>query len=107
MLELGPESAAMHAGLADDLAHAGVDQVFAVGPLMGALADALPANMLAGRADTATDIEDRLAAALAPGDVIMIKGSNASRMGPLADRIKARFAPATAAAQPTQEQEDA
>ena len=97
----------MHAGLADDLTGVGIDQVYAVGPLMGALADALPANMLGARADTAADIEDRLAAALAPGDVIMVKGSNASRMGPLVERIKARFAPAMAAAKPTQEQENA
>ena len=45
--------------------------------------------------------------AIAPGDVIMVKGSNASRMGPLVEAIKARFAPARAAGDTAQEQETA
>jgi len=107
MRELGSEAPAMHAALAEELVAADLDGVYAVGPLMAALADALPANLLAARGEKAADIEDQLAESLAPGDVIMVKGSNASRMGPLVENIKARFAPAMAAAQPKQEQEKA
>ena len=53
------------------------------------------------------DMEPLVADAIAPGDVIMVKGSNASRMGPLVETIKARFAPARAAADAAQEQESA
>ena len=52
-------------------------------------------------------MEPLVAEAIAPGDVIMVKGSNASRMGPLVETIKARFAPARAAADVAQEQDSA
>ena len=42
MLELGPQSPGMHAGLAPTLEEAGVDLVFASGPDMARLIDALP-----------------------------------------------------------------
>ncbi len=107
MLELGADAEAMHAGLAEPLADAGVDTVYAVGPLMRALWDALPARQRGGHAEKAADIESQVADALAPGDVVMVKGSNASRMGPLVESIRARFAASKAADKPTQEQETA
>lgn len=38
-------------------------------------------------------MKDRLLDGLQAGDVVMIKGSLGSRMGPLVDAIKERFAP--------------
>ena len=107
MLELGRGAEAMHAGLAAPLAEADVDAVFLVGPLMRALWDALPVRMHGGYAERASDMESLVVDAIAPGDVIMVKGSNASRMGPLVETIKARFAPAKAAVRVAQEQDSA
>ena len=103
MLELGRGAEALHAGLAAPLAEADVDAVFLVGPLMRSLWDALPVRLHGGYTERATEMEPLIAEAIAPGDVVMVKGSNASRMGPLVDNIKARFAPAKAARQTMQE----
>ncbi len=107
MLELGRGAEAMHAGLAAPLAEADVDAVFLVGPLMRALWDALPVRLHGGYTERAADMESLVVDAIAPGDVIMVKGSNASRMGPLVETIKARFAPARAAVTVAQEQDSA
>ena len=107
MLELGPGAEAMHASLAAPLAEADVDAVFLVGPLMRSLWDALPVRLHGGYTEKAGDMEPLVAEAIAHGDVIMVKGSNASRMGPLVETIKARFAPAKAADGVAQEQDSA
>ncbi len=107
MLELGRGAEAMHAALAAPLAEADVDAVFLVGPLMRALWDALPVRLHGGYTERAADMESLVVDAIAPGDVIMVKGSNASRMGPLVETIKARFAPAKAAASVVQERDSA
>ena len=91
MRELGPSAPELHAGLAADLAAAGVERVFMAGPLMRALHDALPATLRGGYADTAADLEAMVADELERGDVVMVKGSNASRMWGLVDSLKARF----------------
>ena len=53
-----------------------------------------------GYGESAAEIEEALAAAIAPGDVVMVKGSNASRMGPLVEALKRRL---TAAGPATEE----
>ena len=79
MLELGDASAAEHAGLAPDvMTHA--DLLFACGPEMRRLFDAVPASMQAAHAATSADLAPLVAAALRPGDVILVKGSLGSRM---------------------------
>lgn len=91
MLELGREGAALHRGLAEAIEKARVDLVFCAGPLMRNLWDALPPTRRGGYAETAERIEGDVVSALRPGDVIMIKGSNGSRMGPVAGRLIERF----------------
>jgi UDP-N-acetylmuramoyl-tripeptide--D-alanyl-D-alanine ligase len=93
MLELGPEGAGMHRDLAEPLAASGANIVFAAGPLMKNLFEALPAHLRGAWAETAGGIEAALRESLAPGDVVMIKGSNGSRMGPIVTRLKQDFAP--------------
>jgi UDP-N-acetylmuramoyl-tripeptide--D-alanyl-D-alanine ligase len=105
MRELGGEAPSLHAGLAEELAEAKIDSIFLAGPLMASLRDALPLRRLGGYAETATELEPLLVEAIAPGDVIMVKGSNASRMGPLVETLKARFAPRRAEADDRQGQE--
>ncbi len=94
MLELGTNAVAAHRDLSKALIDAKIDIVFCAGPLMRALWDALPATLRGGYADSAARIEPELLAALRPGDAIMVKGSNGSRMGTivsgLSDRYRAR-----------------
>jgi UDP-N-acetylmuramoyl-tripeptide--D-alanyl-D-alanine ligase len=106
MRELGKGAPRMHAELAEPLLEAGIDAAFLAGPLMRPLWEALPERLRGGYAETAAELEPLLFETLAPGDVVMVKGSNASRMGPLVDTLKARFAPA-AAIEDRQEQETA
>lgn len=81
MRELGAESQALHAGLADPVIDAGVDIAVLVGPGMAPLADAL-----AGKVDVRhlPDAASALAMArdlVQAGDAILIKGSNAVGLG--------------------------
>lgn len=79
MLELGPDERALHAALAEPVEQAGIDLVFAAGPLMKSLWDALPSTRRGGYAETAAELESLVARAVEPGDVVMVKGSNGSR----------------------------
>ena len=103
MLELGPRSAEMHAALAEPLAEARVDLVFAAGPMMSALWSALPRHAKGRYAETAAELEEPLLDALATGDVVMIKGSNGIRLGPLVDSLRMRFGPGNEAMVPQRE----
>lgn len=89
MLELGPEERAFHAGLAEPLETARIDLVFCAGPLMKSLWDALPPTRRGGYAETAADLAPQLAGAVAPGDVVMVKGSNGSRAGQIVQALRA------------------
>ncbi|HTQ14340.1 MAG TPA: UDP-N-acetylmuramoylalanyl-D-glutamyl-2,6-diaminopimelate--D-alanyl-D-alanine ligase [Rhizomicrobium sp.] len=90
MLEMGPEGAAHHAALARDVEAARVDLVFASGPQMRALWEALPAARRGAWGETSAAIAPEVAAALAPGDVVLVKGSNGMRMNVIVDALKAR-----------------
>src|SRR5690606_12737121 len=79
MLELGAESDRLHADLAQPIETARIDLVFAAGPAMRALYDALPESRRGGWAATAAELAPAAAAAIRPGDVVMVKGSNGSR----------------------------
>ncbi|MCT4656451.1 MAG: UDP-N-acetylmuramoylalanyl-D-glutamyl-2,6-diaminopimelate--D-alanyl-D-alanine ligase [Cohaesibacter sp.] len=83
MLELGEESAAMHGGLLGDIEASGVDQVYLCGPMMRHLWDILPGDLRAHYADTSGGLIARLKHDLQNGDVVMVKGSLGSRMGPI------------------------
>jgi UDP-N-acetylmuramoyl-tripeptide--D-alanyl-D-alanine ligase len=95
MLELGPHSGEMHADLADDFRRAGVDLLFTAGPQAANAFYAVPDDMQGAHRRTAAELEEPFLTALRDGDVVMLKGSNAMRMGSLAQRLRAN---ATAAA---------
>jgi len=92
MLELGSEGAALHAALAADLAANKVDLLFGAGPLTRALYEAAPKAMRAAWAERSSELEGEVAKALRAGDVAMVKGSNGSKMGPLVQALRQRFA---------------
>ncbi len=92
MLELGPTAPALHFSLGESLLQNRVDRVFAAGPLMRHLFDGLAPEMRGAWAEDAAKLEPLVAAALRPGDAIMVKGSNGSRMHALVAGLKSRYA---------------
>ena len=91
MLELGAHGPAFHTRLAEQIAGAKIDLVFCSGPLMRHLADALPPQTLAHHAMRSEDLLAPLMGALRPGDVVMVKGSLGSKMGPIVKGLADRF----------------
>jgi UDP-N-acetylmuramoyl-tripeptide--D-alanyl-D-alanine ligase len=89
MLELGADERAYHAGLAAPLEQAGVDLVFAAGPRMAALMEALPPSRRGGYAENADALIPIIAAAVRAGDVVLVKGSNSSRMSRVVSALAA------------------
>jgi UDP-N-acetylmuramoyl-tripeptide--D-alanyl-D-alanine ligase len=90
MLELGPEGAALHAGLAETVIASAVDLVYCAGPLMKSLWDALPSERRGGYAETSAALEPLVLGAITAGDAVMIKGSLGSRMGPIVKALQRR-----------------
>jgi UDP-N-acetylmuramoyl-tripeptide--D-alanyl-D-alanine ligase len=89
MLELGAGAPGFHAALAEHLDHAAIDLVFCAGPLMKSLWDALPPTRRGGYAETAADLAPLVVQAAEPGDVVMVKGSNGSKAGAVAQALTA------------------
>ncbi len=76
MRELGEKSDVYHAALAGPILDAGVERVILVGEAMAALANALEGRVDFVHVADAAAARDRLRAILAPGDAVLIKGSN-------------------------------
>jgi UDP-N-acetylmuramyl pentapeptide synthase len=91
MLELGPQAAAMHRELAEAVAQHGIDLLFAAGPLMLRLYEAVSPAIQGLWGEQSADIEAAVLAAVQGGDVVMIKGSNGSRMGSIVRALKQHF----------------
>ena len=92
MLELGEASGELHRSLNEAVDAAGIDLVFACGPMMKQLFDHLAPGQQGAWTATSAELGPRLLDAVEAGDVVMIKGSLASRMGPVAEAVRARFA---------------
>jgi UDP-N-acetylmuramoyl-tripeptide--D-alanyl-D-alanine ligase len=88
MLELGPDSAAYHAGLAPSAAKGLVDLVFCAGPMSRRLYEAVPDAQRGAHAPTAQELIEPLISVLRDGDIVLIKGSNGSQMGRVVDALK-------------------
>ena len=93
MLELGEQSPQLHAGLLEPMDAAKVDVLYAAGPLMANLWARVGQHRRGAHAETSEGLRDALLKGLKPGDVVMIKGSLGSRMGPLVDAIRAAHPP--------------
>ena len=76
MRELGDRSAAYHAGLVEPIDEAGLSYAILVGEEMAPLAQALEGHLEFVHVPDAAAARDRLQAVLAPGDAVLVKGSN-------------------------------
>jgi UDP-N-acetylmuramoyl-tripeptide--D-alanyl-D-alanine ligase len=88
MLELGAEGAALHRALVDAVQANAIDLVYCCGPLMHSLWEALPSNRRGGYAENAAALEPQVLAAVRGDDVVMVKGSLGSRMGPIVKALE-------------------
>lgn len=80
MLELGDRSRDLHVGLAPTLVNNQIDLVFAAGPFMKHLYDALPESMRGDYDQTALGLAPKVTSRLRPRDLVLVKGSHGSRM---------------------------
>jgi UDP-N-acetylmuramoyl-tripeptide--D-alanyl-D-alanine ligase len=96
MLELGSQGADLHRNLATPIAQANVDLVYCCGPLMNALWEALPSGRRGGYAETAAGLEPVVLDTLRDGDVVMVKGSLGSKMGPIVKALERQYPKQTA-----------
>ncbi len=87
MLELGESAPQLHAELAEDLLANRVDLLFACGPHMAHLYDAVPRNRRGAYAPDAEQLLNGVLAEVRPGDVVMVKGSLGSRMQPIVQAL--------------------
>jgi len=95
MLELGPRAGELHAELAPDLVRAKADLLLTAGPLMSRLFYSVPERMRGAHRMNAQELEEVALGAIRPGDVIMVKGSNGSRMARIVSAVR-RFSAITA-----------
>jgi UDP-N-acetylmuramoyl-tripeptide--D-alanyl-D-alanine ligase len=91
MLELGASGAELHRALAAAIEAAQIDLVFCSGPLMHALWEALPSRARGGYAETGAALEPIVLGAIQAGDVVMVKGSLGSKMGPIVKALERQF----------------
>ena len=87
MLELGDAGPDEHRALAAEVA-AAADCLFACGPLMQELYDAVPAAIRVAHTRDSAALAPILARAVAAGDAILIKGSLGSRMKLVVDALE-------------------
>ena len=88
MRELGAQAPLLHAGLATDIAENNVDLVFCCGPNMAHLHAALPAARRGAHAADSAALLPLVMRAVAPGDVVLVKGSLGSRMAPIVEALQ-------------------
>jgi len=92
MLELGPEAPKLHAGLSGALVEHRFDQLYTAGALMQHLASAVPKEMCAVHMMEAQQLAPLLLKALKADDVLLIKGSNGSKMHEVSKTLSSQVA---------------
>ena len=91
MLELGQFGPQLHADLAKPIDLYGVDVLYAAGPLMRNLWDAVPTAKQGAYAASSLELRHQLLAQLHAGDIVMIKGSLGSKMGLVVEALREKF----------------
>ncbi len=88
MRELGHESEALHAGIAAPLLAAEVAFALLVGPAMAPLAEAIEGKVEFRHVADTADAIDLLPPMIAPGDTILVKGSNGVGLSALVSALR-------------------
>lgn len=88
MGELGPTELDLHAELAEPLMQANVSRVMVLGECMRALRGALPQSARGAWCQSIDAAYAALSEELQDGDTVLIKGSNAAKLGQLVERLK-------------------
>ena len=88
MLELGTQSAKMHAALADPILEHEIDAVVTIGKEMKMLANELPAYPHVAHFDSVEDAISSIGSLVKDGDAVLCKGSHGSGIYKLVDAIK-------------------
>lgn len=88
MLELGPQEAALHAGLAELPAMRDLTLVHCVGPRMRALWEVLPDMQRGKWVATAPELAEEAHRLIDAGDVVLVKGSKGSRVSLVVDALR-------------------
>lgn len=90
MLELGKEAPRLHAELEAPLLQYGFDAVFMAGALMRHLMEALPKSISKQHMMEAHALVPLIQKMLAPGDIVLVKGSHGSHMHEVAAKLSGR-----------------
>lgn len=88
MLELGERSVDLHVGLVPSLVNNQIDLVFAAGRFMLHLYEALPEEMRGDYDVSASGLAPKVVGQLKPHDLVLVKGSNGSRMREVVKAIR-------------------
>lgn len=88
MFELGADELERHRELAEPLVEAGFERVFVAGECMRFLMGAMPQPMRAGWSTKPHNLLTKMKGELRDGDIVLIKGSNASGVGKVAAQLK-------------------
>ena len=88
MFELGAEELDLHRSLSDPLEAAGFERVFVAGECMRMLMGAMPQPMRGGWSSKPQSLLTKLKGELLDGDILLIKGSNASGVGAVVKQLK-------------------
>jgi UDP-N-acetylmuramoyl-tripeptide--D-alanyl-D-alanine ligase len=92
MLELGAQSAQLHASLSEAVKASGAERIYLVGPQMAALVEALGSERVMAHALDAAEMAEIVLRDLAYGDTVMIKASNGIGLAGIVEKIRQRFA---------------
>ncbi|MCS6760831.1 MAG: UDP-N-acetylmuramoyl-tripeptide--D-alanyl-D-alanine ligase [Candidatus Devosia symbiotica] len=91
MLELGAQSASLHASLGDAVLTSGAERIYLVGPAMDALAEELGRDQVTAHTKTAAEMAPILRNDLAYGDAVIVKGSNGVGLSTIVENIAKQF----------------
>ncbi len=91
MLELGSDSDVLHASLNVPIVDNDVDLVFAAGAGMHHLWHTLAPQVRGAYAETAQGLEESVLRTVRAGDVVMVKGSNGTKVSRIVTAFKSRF----------------
>lgn len=93
MLELGAQASDLHRSLAEPLKQLAPEQCYFVGPMMAHLFEDVRNDLVVEWLENRDTLLPKLANWLAPGDLVMVKGSNGIGLGALVQACREKWPP--------------